>query len=495
MIPQLRDPAVLINVLVRADEVLGAADSSARHAVEMLWARARGEGMTSPVYDHLPVTEKLELPVNNGQAGALSVLAAAQCIEPGLARQIIVYRQRDIVGINLLEAVQDGTRPWEEFDLTWLGHWTAGLADTVGAHIIHLGLVGGPNECLLPGLLSLLPDKPQPVVTWRPSPEQFVAELPPLGTERRLFATADVDHADLQSQWFTDAPHRGLPRFLRYLEHSSRLRYQARLLDARLADIRKAVAGLDRDATALHQQLGAQGPALDKVLHAEKLLEKVENGRRIVVGYLADVRAMATTVRIAEQNIAEVVGPERVAETDRDLGRWTLEQLKAEEEYLESVHLKAAEVGEQASAAVDETLQRGLDRVLLAQASVLSAIALAFTAAQTLEYKPPIPERTFGPLVALVAAVALALPVTVVRWWRGSAPNLERSIIDVVCATLTGAALAWLIETWCTGSQPLLAAGCAAAGGVLAGSVTWWRVDRLTRAAAATTTRKRQRKP
>ncbi|WP_433726411.1 hypothetical protein ACQP2Y_09350 [Actinoplanes sp. CA-051413] len=180
------------------------------------------------------------------------------------------------------------------------------------------------------------------------------------------------------------------------------------------------------------------------------------------------------------------LGAENVPESDRELSQWTLEQLQAEENYLESARLKATEVGEQAAAAVAGSLQRGLDRVLLAQSSALSAIALAFTAAQTLEYKPPIPDRTYGPLVALVAAIALALPVTVVRWWRGGGLDRERSIVDVTSAGLTGAAVAWLIETRFTDDQPWLAVGCAVGAGALAAAFAWWRVRKLIRAAAAT---------
>ncbi|GIF20314.1 hypothetical protein BJ973_001780 [Actinoplanes tereljensis] len=480
---ELRDPAVLVNVLVRADRALGESDSTARQAVESLWSRARDSGLTGQVTTRWPTD--LALPRDGGRAGALTVLAAAQHVDAGLVRQIMVYQQRDILGVNLLEAVQDGTREWEEFDLDWLTDWPATSIETVGAHVIHLGLVTDPAEHRLPALLRHLPAAPRRFTVWRPSPEQLVAELPAPGRERHLFAVADPAHARLQSQWFTNPPHAGLPRFTRYLEHSARMRYQSQLLAERLPDIRTATAALDRDTVVLHQALDADRPDLDRVLHAETLLATVDDGRRRVVAFLADVRAMATTVGIAVQNMTEVVGPAQVADADREIGSWTQEQLRAEEAYLDSVHLKAAEVADQASAAVGDVLRRGLDRVLLAQASVLSAVALAFTAAQTLEYKPPIPDRTYGPLVALLAAIALALPVTVVRWWRGAGPNRERSIIDVLSAVLTGASFAWFIETWLTGSRPLLAVASAIAGGALAGSVTWWRLSRLSKAATA----------
>jgi predicted alpha/beta-fold hydrolase len=82
--------------------------------------------------------------------------------------------------------------------------------------------------------------------------------------------------------------------------------------------------------------------------------------------------------------------------------------------------------------------------------------------------------------------VALALPVTVVRWWRGGGLDRERSIVDVTSAGLTGAAVAWLIEAWCTDDRPWLAVGCALGAGALAASFAWWRVRKLIRAAAAT---------
>ncbi|RZU76015.1 hypothetical protein EV384_4611 [Micromonospora kangleipakensis] len=488
MIAPLRDPAVLFHVFTRAESVLAHEDTPSRLAVTQLWERARSREMTKSILHRWPV--ELELPRDGGQAGALTVLGAAQCTAPHELRQILVYQQRDIVAVSVLEAVQGGTKPWSEFDVGWLDEWTAPARDMVGTVLVHVGLARDAEERRLPALLRQLPDPPSRWSVWRPSPEQLIAELPSAragrrGADRRLFAIAGRDGGRVQSAWFTNPPHRGLPRFTRYLEHSARLRHQSRLLAAALPGIRTTVAAVNRDTAALHGALQAKGPALDRVLRAEPMLVEVDAGRRRVVGYLADVRAMAATAQLAVHNLAELVGPGRVAESDRELGQWTLEQLRVEETYLESVRLKASEVGGLAATEVNGSLQRGRDNLVLAQVSVLSALTLALTAAQALGYQPPLPHRTFGPLVSLAGAIALALPTTVLRWWRGAGPDREWPIIDVACVALTGAALGWFIETWCTARQPWLAIGCAVGGGVLAGLSAGWRIQRLRRAVAA----------
>src|SRR5205823_6139030 len=89
--------------------------------------------------------------------------------------------------------------------------------------------------------------------------------------------------------------------------------------------------------------------------------------------------------------------------------------------------------------------QRGYaQQVTLIQTSVLGSIIMALTAISAFAYTVPVPNALRGPLVCLLAALALVLPGAAVRWTRGVGDDAPWPGVNLVGGSLLGAATTWL---------------------------------------------------
>jgi hypothetical protein len=491
MIEGLRNPALIVHAFFPADHVLSKTHPPTRSAVQSMWKRAWDAGYTKPI-GHWAIADVIPLPDQDTYPDSLTVLAAAEKPTSGGFRQLLVYQLHDVVGVSAVEAIT-GTPAWEQFDDGWLVGQDLSRADLIGAAVLYLGLdVGG----------RLIGDRPEWGPSWQPTDKLRVWELSGPGTSlpgarrfpaaRRLLAAAGPADEPTLDEWFWGRSGPGLPPFTRYLLHAAKLRHQREVLRRELPGLRDTVENADRLCAALDEALRGEDVPLERVLLASRGLTQLHTSQRGLIAQLADVRSMIRTIQIAQRNMDSVVPADRAAAVDREIGRWTLEQLQAEETYLSSAQLKAAELSRLTTTTVSTRLEERNANLALFRTAVLGSVLMALAAIQSFQFTVPLPGRLQPPTIFLLAAFALVLPSAVVRWLRGATYDPKWARIDVLFAAVAGSAVGWFVTSLISWSltasrfawdwSEVITVGAAAVSALLGGALAARRLRKLRQA-------------
>jgi hypothetical protein len=324
--------------------------------------------------------------------------------------------------------------------------------------------------------------------------EATSAQADPVGRDRRFLTTAAAtdDQEGLLDDWvWTDGSGRLAP-VTRYLLHAAIVRHQYRVrrnADQRLS---REQQGLQQEANRLldecHRLLGAGSGRTSRRALArwEKLAEaaqKLQIADRQAAVKDSHLRTMAQTVTIAADTMnGSLIEPGRPDPRPLAADVQCVERLSA---VLQDDAADIATTRELVSEAVRVTTQEATQHlqnhqqyVSLVQTSVIGGLLMALTAVQALGYKLPIPASTQGPLIALLTALAIALPTVVLRRWRGGYGGRGGALFEVAGLAGTGAAAGWL-------SSRLLDTGHTALwaipGGLLFSITGVWLVRRAFR--------------
>ena len=127
---------------------------------------------------------------------------------------------------------------------------------------------------------------------------------------------------------------------------------------------------------------------------------------------------MRRTVEIAARNMAAYAGPEEptgLVADDAALASWTVRQLDNDATYLEAALDRARSV----ATLFDQLVRRGMqdrrERFNLGLTGIVGAVLMALAAMQSLKLEFTLPKPLLGGVVCGLAAVALLVPILLLR--------------------------------------------------------------------------------
>ncbi|WP_037826130.1 CATRA conflict system CASPASE/TPR repeat-associated protein [Streptomyces sp. NRRL B-1347] len=407
-----------------------------------------------------------EVPGIDGPAPRYRVLAARQRTGGGL-RQALLFQSHDVVGVTLLLA------PEHESDgqsLERLVPWAC--PGSLGSVQVLLGLSagalftadgGGGVVPEVAGEVAVLFPGSRPGEPHRTRQGFALWEAPGGGTpgaRRRLVALAPVALERELDAFAWHARDRPAP-LTRYALHAAKLRYERAVLDrSRHGELRdRAGEAVRRASEVTARLLGGDGPALREVLDARGELVALRTDAQGLIVAASRLRMMRRTVEIALDNLmASVPGecdppPDATLPSaspfagDRLLGERLRQDVDDELEYLQAAVEASAEVSREALAAAEVHLADHRQSLTLLQTSFIGALLMGLAAVQAFSYRVPMPGPVQAPVIALLAALALTLPVTVLAWSRGTVRTGSFAVLHPVLLGAVGASVGWLAAT------------------------------------------------
>ena len=448
------------------------------------WQACAAFGMTEPLDGTgTPVT----FPAAPPEAGPLRLLAYARHPSESMLYSAFLFADHDTVGLVAAIAPNDQDprmRSWDQLVQAWRRSVAATLpaAGLLGEVIVLTGLTGkaSPLARLFGAGSGSVDDSVRKAAIAALGQPWESAAVTASGIRVYGFARADqaargqtyclVAEQSAEAtldQWAWARPgYWGLAPFTRLCLHAAKLSYDeavhraAKSVSATIAQIDSAVVDIVRTASGWTEASPVQPRELLATDARLRLLLQQLHGLGWSVTRLRDLRE---TVNIALSNLRRYL-PEVVARVgDADdpftqlvdratvLGR----QIDHDINYLQDLQERARAAHEYVRLLVDHDGRQRSERLTLLQTSVISALLAALAAITALTYKVPLAAPVQGPVIAMLGAVAFALPVALARWTGTLSRSVPYRWPDHVATGLIGLGLGWF-----------------------AVSVAWWYLDR-----------------
>jgi hypothetical protein len=275
--------------------------------------------------------------------------------------------------------------------------------------------------------------------------------------QRTMCILAPGDKERELDEWAWTTSGLRLPPFARCLLHAAKLRYERHVyLQMRsLREVRTEVEEALVPLTELHAQVDRGQP-----LRAGELAEALRRSSHVqtkAAGLLVagtELRELQQTVLIAQANLKRALSPgmrqgagEPLFASDLDIADWLISQVSSDLVYLDALRERACEIQALTATRLQVATQSYHDRLTLLQTSFLGALLMALCVIQAFQIKVPLPPSTQWPAVALLAALALALPPAVLRLFGGLSAQMPYRWVDGAYMLILGASAAWLATT------------------------------------------------
>jgi hypothetical protein len=247
----------------------------------------------------------------------------------------------------------------------------------------------------------------------------------------------------------------GLRPLVRYLMHAAKVSYAARRCE-QFGPVQALIRESDDRSRALLRDLVPTGsdavPSLAGLMAASRALDETRLGAGGLVWTITNLRQLHRTVEIATANL-QLNAPDlehdgaglSLVGRDVSAARLLAREIDNSLLYLEATRERADAARTMAEQVVGQKLQERRDRLTLIQASVIGAVIMALTAVQALGYRVPLAHVLQTPAIATVAAMALTLPLMVLRLARVVPAGAPYRWAEVLSSALSGAAGSWLI--------------------------------------------------
>ncbi|MFF7213738.1 CATRA conflict system CASPASE/TPR repeat-associated protein [Streptomyces sp. NPDC008238] len=471
-------PSLIITCFAPAAPEWGGASPHAY--LRRLWDACRLLGMTAPI-DGLPTDEHLGLDGRAGTVAAYTVLAGARTRTDGPGvHAALLFAEHDVVGLVALLAPNDPDAGPEQWN-TLLNQWSAavaraGAADPPPEQILgefhlftalyregrsrsersmaqvvrHHAPASGEGE---EGWWRGHDVTEQGFSVWRTGrddPAQVVGDF-------CVLAPARAEEALDEWAWAVSGEY-GMRPLTRYLMHAAKAGFEARVYQRASGTLHERLAASDRESEALLRALqpsAAGDPvSLKDVLAAAAQLDRTRLGPQGTLWSLTKHRDLARTVGLAVTNMRRYTPPSRRVgagtswpERDVAAAEALIAQVQDDVEYMSTARERAESARAAATAVTDRALNEYRNRLSLVQTSTLGSLLTALTVVQTLDYDLPLPKPAQLPAILVLAAVALLLPLAVLRQAAVSAVSLSYRWIDSAAAGLLGSSVCWLALT------------------------------------------------
>lgn len=482
-------PALFIYTFARRESLPEAGHTYLRR----LWDACAALGMSDAVPE---LNCPAHFPSDFGKAQpSFQLLAAridAQRRQQGAYYQALLFGYHDVVGIVacLAPNVADDTlNRWNELRHEWRSK-----ADEPSLPAEVLGetyLFHALSECAAEPLPALGKAVFQSLPGEQPSspPAPFLTEQGFCWWEgvscngRRVMAVlCPKAQEDAATAWLLWQGTEQLAPFARCLLHAAKIRYEQQVYDHEMPQLNALRDQVDRALNALleqHQRFAADDHfSLAEIVRAQENLSQLQADAVGLLASLSRLKELRNTVQIAARNLQALHPPAHPnapspngSPFSADLARaeWLQEQVGYDLVYLEAVCERAQEAHHLTQLRMEQATQRATrsqNDLSLLQTTLLGALLAALGAIDALQLHLPLPKPLHLPLVAFVAALALALPPLFIRWHE----PYQRS--DYLFGALLGASTGWLglaalFHAWNRTPPPLLAISVAALSAML----------------------------
>ncbi|MET9878803.1 CATRA conflict system CASPASE/TPR repeat-associated protein [Actinacidiphila glaucinigra] len=455
-------------------------DTAAHAYLARLWDACGLLGITE-AFGGLPSREEHALE-SDAVAAEFTILEAAKREDgPGI-HAAFRFAEHDVRGLVALLAPND-------LD-TGLGQWNT-LLDQWSAALSAAGVTDPPPDGILGEFRVFTALHPAGTPRSQPPVAESVRRYaPPSGADDdtwwrghdvtehgfSVWRTGPGDPRDVVTDFCVLAPLRaegaldewvwaregenGLRPLTRYLMHAAKAGYEARRYHTLASEkpLHKRRAASDQESRALLRALqpGASGEpvSLKDVLAAAAMLDQTQLGPHGTLWTITQHRDLARTVNIAVTNmrrhtprLRRVGAGPSWPERDLAAAENLIAQVQNDLEYLSTARERAEAARTAATAVTDRALNEYRNRLSLVQTSTLGSLLTALTVVQTLDYDLPLPKAAQLPTILVLAAVALLLPLAVLRQAAVSAASLPYRWIDSAAAGLLGSSVCWLALT------------------------------------------------
>ena len=463
---ELSKPGVIVHAFFLAEHVQHKT-SPARPELERLW-NLISQDLPEPFDRERKWPSSLPDAIGD-EARLVKVLAGVRRTDVDGIHEAVAYQTHDVVGISLLVARDDTDASWPTIGETWFDGWTRWTKGILGAVRLHVGLTSDDHHARI---WSATPDHVQSILRgqpaprwgrawWRPVKQLVLWELTvpepahPVLT-RSLLAVAARRDEEVTEDWFWSNAEdpAAMPPFTSYLLHAAKMRYERELLQKDTDRLRATATKVRSQSGELATVLSRDRRSISHILQADRVLSDLRWDNDGLGDSLSLVRDMTQTVRVAQANMTSTLSDAEPGkngspvEIDRQLCRWTVEQLLVTEAYLDSAQRRAAEMQRLAGAEVEEALVERRENLVVLQTAVIGAVLMALAAIQSLEYKAEwLPSILRAPVIFLLAALALVLPSGVLRWPRGGSGDAAFAKFDIASIAVLAAAATWFAVT------------------------------------------------
>ncbi|MGW5863318.1 CATRA conflict system CASPASE/TPR repeat-associated protein [Streptomyces sp. NPDC055239] len=501
-------PALLVMAFAPADSEI---DNHSRSYLQSLWRACRSLGMTEPVPGIPAPADHIDFGAVHSTTVEFEVLAAARRTGGASLYSAFAFAEHDVVGVVALLAPNDTTADlaqWSDLDAEW-----SAAVEAVGLPPRPWGMLGefrvfealygrgfGRRERAMCELVRRHAPRTgseswwtgfdrteQGFDVWR-SADTAGPEGP---TDLYVLAPARQEVALDEWAWAVEGRH-GLMPLARYLLQLSKIRHQARLYEASGASHAQIDESDEWTAELLRELKSAtrRPVRLERVLKASALVDEAQFGPQGLLWTITRQRQLSGSLSTAVANMRlHTPGVRRRGTgaswtvTDLAAAEWIINQVEEDRLHLEAVRERADSVRTAVSVLVERELAVHRGWLTLLQTSILGSVLTALAAVQAMSYELPLRAVLQSPVIAAMAALALALPLAMLRL-AGVAPTTPRyRRLDSGATGLFGAALGWLAVTgWATraGGEPP-AAAWTLTGALVAGLITFLTTHLLTR--------------
>lgn len=500
--------ALLVMAFAPADSEV---HNNSREYLQSIWRACRSLGVTDPIPGTSVPADRIDFSLAHSTTSEFTLLAAADRTAGDSLYSAFAFAEHDVVGVVALLAPNDTTRDltqWSDLDAEWnaavaaadrppppwgmLGEFRVfealydrgfGLGDRAMCDLIRRNAPRRGSE----SWSSSFDRTEHGFAVWRADG----AGGPEAVTDLYVLAPARQEVALDEWAWAVEGRH-GLRPLPRYLLQLSKIRHQNLLYAASEASNAQIVESDERTTKLLRElnQSTRRPVPLERVLKASALVDEAQFGPQGLLWTITRQRQLSRSLSIAVANMRLHTPDVRrcgkgVSWTVTDLAdaEWLIRQVEDDRLHLEAVRERAEGVRAAVSALVERELASHRGWLSLIQTSILGSVLTALTAVQAMRYEVPIRDALQSPVIAAVAALALALPLAVLRL-AGVSPTTRRyRWLDSGAAGLFGAALGWLAVTGWTvswGREPPAAPWTISAAFV-AGLITFLGTHLLTR--------------
>ncbi|MFH9860332.1 CATRA conflict system CASPASE/TPR repeat-associated protein [Streptomyces sp. NPDC017202] len=486
-------------------------ENNSREYLASLWRACRSLGMTEPIPGVSAPADRIDFGLARSATSELTLLAAAERTAGDSLYSAFAFADHDVVGVVALLAPNDTTRDltqWSDLDAEWnaavaaahgpapswgmLGEFRVfealydrglGLGDRDMCDLVHRHAPRPGSEAWWTGF-----DRTeQGFAVWRSD----TTGAPEAVTDLYVLAPARQEAALDEWAWAVEGRH-GLRPLARYLLQLSKIRYQHLRYEASGASNTPLDESDERTTRLLRElEYTTRHPVpLERVLKASALVDEAQFRPQGLLWTITRQRQLSRSLSLAVANMRLHTPDTRRrgkgtswTVTDLAEGEWLIRQVEDDRLHLEAVRERAEGVRTAVSALVERELARHRGWLTLIQTSVLGAVLTALTAVQAMQYEVPMRKALQSPVIAAVSALALALPLAVLRLAGASPATRRYRWLDSGAAGLFGAALGWLAATgWgiSGGGEPPTAAWTISAA-LLTGLTTFLGTYVLTR--------------